>query len=196
MHYSLEHRLKHPRDQVLYDAFYGDQSAFHRFLHLPDREGEGYSSWNYECLLLLLLRLSDDQFATLLAREDRRTRETVGMAIDSQIHWDKHPFPKTRVLYSFRDVRPSERELDQRRRVSVAVAAKGFSQEDVNRLDAALKRESRFSEVEITGTGQLGEPGVITAPKTLSKRDLSDLKRLLQRELRNNKSVSFDNTDE
>lgn len=87
---------------LLYFAFHGDISGFHDFVHHPDRDG-GHSSeeWIYECVVLLL-RLGDDRFSQLLALEDRSTREKVGVAIDTQIDFKKHHFPKTRALYHFR----------------------------------------------------------------------------------------------
>jgi hypothetical protein len=92
----------------LYFAFHNDPSAFHKFVHNADRDGAGEFSetWIVECLVLLL-RLGDDRFAKLLAREDAVTRETVGAAIEIQVNWKKHSFPKTRGLYSYRYVSPS-----------------------------------------------------------------------------------------
>lgn len=97
-------------DRKLYFAFHSDSAAFHDFLHDPDREGEGEFSetWVYDCVLLLL-RLGDDRFSELLSSEDHATREAVGFAVDSQIDWNKHRFPKTRALYTYRYVRPQRR---------------------------------------------------------------------------------------
>ena len=88
---------------LLYLAFHGDVAAFHDFLHHPDRDraGEFGESWVYECVVLLL-RLGDERFSQLLAREDAVTRQAVGAAIDTQIDFTKHQFPKTRALYHFR----------------------------------------------------------------------------------------------
>jgi hypothetical protein len=93
------------RDQYLYHAFRRDSEALHRFFHDGDRDsvGEFGEFWAQECLLLLL-RWDDDCFAKHLAQENRATREAVGGAIDGRISWgwNKHPFPKTRALYSYR----------------------------------------------------------------------------------------------
>ena len=94
----------------VYYALRGDAAAFHAFLHNPDWAVEG--AQGEECVyesILLLLRLGDEGFSRLLAREDAKTRKQVGYAIDPQIHWDKHQFPKTRALYSYRYVRPRNR---------------------------------------------------------------------------------------
>ena len=84
----------------LYHAFHGDASAAHLFFHNPDREaaGEYGEAWVYDCVLLLL-RLSDDRFSDLLAHEDQKTREMVGSALDSQLDFQRDPFPKTHALY-------------------------------------------------------------------------------------------------
>jgi hypothetical protein len=99
------------RATQVYYALRGDAVAFHAFLHNPDWAVEG--AQGEECVyesILLLLRLGDDGFSRLLAREDVKTRKQIGFAIDPQIHWDKHQFPKTRALYSYRYVRPRSRE--------------------------------------------------------------------------------------
>jgi hypothetical protein len=97
------------RATQLYYALRGDDAAFHAFLHNPDWSVEG--AHGEECVydsVLLLLRLGDDRFSQLLTREDAETRKKVGYAIDPQVDWDQHPFPKTRALYSYRYVRPSQ----------------------------------------------------------------------------------------
>ena len=97
-----------PRTRKLYYALRGDADAFRAFLHDPDAdtEGEFGESWHFECLLLLL-KLGDNRFSQLLAPEDPATREAVGYALDPQIDWSVHHFPKTRSLYSYRYVPPS-----------------------------------------------------------------------------------------
>lgn len=100
---------KTKRATQVYYALRGDAAAFHAFLQNPDWAVEGAPG--EECVyesVLLLLRLGDDRFSKLLAQEDAKTRNKVGYAIDPQIHWDKHPFPKTRSLYSYRYTRPSQ----------------------------------------------------------------------------------------
>src|SRR6266496_739350 len=91
----------------VYYALRGDAAAFHAFLHNPDWGVEGAPG--EECVyesVLLLLRLGDDRFSHLPVREDAKTRKKVGYAIDPHVDWDKHPFPNTRALYSYRYVRP------------------------------------------------------------------------------------------
>ena len=95
------------RATQLYDALRGDDASFHEFLHNPDWTVNG--AQGEECVyesILLLLRLGDDRFSQLLAKEDAKTRKKVGYAIDPQIDWNKHHFPKTRALYPYRYVRP------------------------------------------------------------------------------------------
>jgi hypothetical protein len=97
------------RATQVYHALRGDAVAFHAFLHNPDWAVEGAPG--EECVyesVLLLLRLGDDRFSQLLTRENAQTRKKVGYAIDPQIDWDKHPFPKTRSVYSYRYVRPHQ----------------------------------------------------------------------------------------
>jgi hypothetical protein len=99
-------KLASTRHTYLYRAFHGDATAFHSFVHHPDRDvaGEDGESWHYGCLLLLI-RLGDDRFSELLAGENAATRKSVGYAIDPQVDWTIHQFPKTRALYSYRYVR-------------------------------------------------------------------------------------------
>jgi hypothetical protein len=102
------HESETKRASQVYYALRGDDAAFHAFLQNPDWAVEGAPG--EECVyesVLLLLRLGDDRFSQLLARENAATRKKVGYAIDPQINWNKHPFPKTRSLYSYRYVRPS-----------------------------------------------------------------------------------------
>jgi hypothetical protein len=93
------------RDRSFYQAFKGDQKALRAFFHDNDRDavGEFGEFWAQECLVLLL-RLGDECFAARLAQEPTGVRESVGHAIDGQIScgWKKHPFPKSRALYSYR----------------------------------------------------------------------------------------------
>src|SRR5205085_453187 len=99
----------------LYRALRGDAAAFHAFLHNPDWTVKGAPG--EECVydsVLLLLRLGDDRFSKLLAREDAETRNKVGYAIDPQIDWKKHNIPKTRALYSYRYTRPSPNRSAER----------------------------------------------------------------------------------
>jgi hypothetical protein len=99
-------RFDDDRTRHLYGAFHGNAAAAHRFLQSSDRDisGEPGMSWVYDCVLLLI-RLGDTRFSELLAREDAKTRTSVGQAIDPLIHWEQHSFPKTRSLYSYRYVR-------------------------------------------------------------------------------------------
>jgi len=104
------------RTTQVYHALRGDDAAFHAFLHNPDWAVNGAPG--EECVyetVLLLLRLGDDRFSQLLAREDAKTRKQVGYAIDPQIDWDKHRFAKTRALYSYRYVRASQQRTQSLR---------------------------------------------------------------------------------
>lgn len=178
---------RHPE---FYYAFHGDAAAFHKFVHGPDRDAEGEfaETWVYECVVLLL-KLGDHKFAELLAKEDSATRETVGGAIDSQINWSKHQFPKTRALYSYRYVPPTQREREQREREPVAVAWKGVTPDQWKRIGEVLEKEKRFSDVQLTSTDE----GItsITIPRSMSKRDKDDLRRLIRRELKDTKGVEY-----
>ena len=92
------------QEKKLYDAVRGGPAAFHAFVHSEYRDsaGEFGETWNYECVLLLLV-LGDEQFANLLAREDPKTKALVGDALGAQINWRKHPFPRTRNVSANRN---------------------------------------------------------------------------------------------
>jgi hypothetical protein len=96
------------------DAFYDDANSFHSFLHTPDRNSEGYNGvvWNYECCILLF-RLGDQRFAELLRREDRSTRVAVGYALEQKIDFLNDRFPRTRVLYRYRQPSALKEKLGQ-----------------------------------------------------------------------------------
>jgi len=178
------------RHPDFYFAFQGSPEAFHEFVHNPDRDAEGEFSetWTYECVVLLL-KLGDEQFSELLAKEDARTREIVGESLDSQIDWDKHDFPKTRALYSYRYAKPTREELEQRRREPIAVAWKGVTQDQRKRIEEALVKDKRFSDVQLTST----QEGItsITVPRSMPSRDKTDLERLVRHELKNTQGVQY-----
>lgn len=187
---SREYR---PRSRQLYHAFRGDSSAFHAFVQNPDRDagGEFGGSWVSECVVLLL-RLGDERFAGLLAGEDRKTREKVGMAIDPQIEWDKHQFSKTRALYSYRWVPLSQSEILKRQQGPALTALVVVTPNEAIRLRAALAMDSRFNDVQVHATGRKGKlPALIVAPRTLSKNDMADLGRIIQVSLHSNKPIVF-----
>lgn len=178
------------RHPAFYHAFYDDAGAFHKFVHDSDRDAEGEFSetWTYECVVLLL-KLGDHRFSELLAKEDSKTREIVGEAIESQIDWEKHHFPKTRMLYSYRYERPTQQQSDQRKREPVAVAWGGVTKEAWKRIADALAKEKRFSNVQLAST----QEGItsITVPRSMSERAKDDLKRLIRRELKGMRGVQF-----
>lgn len=179
---------RHP----VYFAFHGDADAFHAFLNHSDRDGAGEfsESWTYECLLLLL-RWGDDRFSDLLARENRKTREVVGMAIDPQILWAKHDFPKTRTLYSYRWVPLSKQKIEQRQGPATVEVEAKISLDNLARLEAALATDSRFSNVRVYRDH--GASGIVLfkAPRALSKRDITDLQNLIQRRVNDSRPVIF-----
>src|SRR5713101_5634456 len=123
-----------PADRQLDAALHGDTAAFHAFVNNQEREGEGHfaEEWVYKCVLLLLW-YGDDRFSQLLAREDRKTREAVGIAIDEQIDWDEHQFAKTRALYTFRNVPQSLEEVRERHRFSTITAMLNLKRPEVTR---------------------------------------------------------------
>jgi hypothetical protein len=178
---------RHPE---FYYAFHGDAAALHKFFHNPDRTGGGEfgETWAYECLVLLL-KLGDDTFSQALATEDSATREAVGEAIDSLVNWSKHGFARTRVLYSYRYVPPTQRHREQRSREPVAVAWKGVTQDQWRRLREILGKQKRFSDVQLTST----QEGItsITVPRSMSKSDKADLRRLVRRELKGAEGVQY-----
>jgi hypothetical protein len=187
---SKEYRL---RSRQLYQAFHGNPSAFHAFVTNSDRSagGEFGGSWVYECLVLLL-RQGDERFAELLASEDRETREMVGMAIDPQIDWTKHPFPKTRALYSYRWVPMTQREIRQRQESPMVHALVMLRPDESLRLRVALATDPRFSEVQVHSPGPPGTtPAVISAPKTLTKAEMADLRRFIQQRIHSKAPVIF-----
>lgn len=95
--------LDSTRYTPLYFAAKGDPKSFHTFLHHPDKDeaGQRGECWYVECLFLLI-RLGDNRFADLLALENRETRESIGRTLEPQVNWQRHSFPKTRALYTFR----------------------------------------------------------------------------------------------
>ena len=173
-----------------YFAFRGEAAAFHAFLNHPDREGAGEfaETWANECLLLLL-GLGDERFSDLLAHENQRTREVVGMVIDSRINWTKHRFPKTRALYFYRWVPLSKQEIKQRRGLATVEVEVKMTHDNLSRFEAALATDTRFSDVNIYRDH--GAPGVvlIKAPRTLSKEDITYLQNLIQRRVTDNRPV-------
>jgi len=94
-----------PRGRELYYAFHGNPAAFHAFQHNRDKyvNGAQGEEWDYECVVLLL-RLGDDRFSELLAREGQKTRDEAAGALEPLIDWNKHHFPKTRALYRWRKI--------------------------------------------------------------------------------------------
>lgn len=172
---------KHGEDRHgFYYAFHGSPSAFHAFVNHPDQRagGEFGLTWVKECLLLLL-RLGDDQFSKLLAHEDRKTRETVGAAIEQQVDWTKHGFPKTRALYSYRYILPSHQILEKKHGNSL------------NRLIAAVAQEKRFSSVRFYNRDDDRGRVSVTAPKSLSTKDKIDLQDLCKKYLGEDAVVDF-----
>jgi hypothetical protein len=155
---------RHP----VYSAFRGDAVAFHAFVQHPDRDGMGEFTltWIKE-VLVLLLRLDDDRFSELLACEGQHTRESVGAVIDCQIDWTKHPFPKTRALYSYRYIRPSHQALEKKHGNGVST------------LIASLAKEKRFARVRIYNRKDENGSILITAPNSLSEKDKTALRRLM-----------------
>jgi len=174
-----------PREErhPVYFAFRGNAEAFHAFVNHRDREGAGEfgETWTYECLLLLL-RLGDDRFAELLAKEDRKTREVVGMAIDSQVDWTKHQFPKTRALYSYRWIPLSKQEMKQRHGPATVEVEVKISPDDLGRLEAALATDTRFSDVLVYRNHGAKGVVLIKAPQALPKKDIADLQNMIQRQ--------------
>jgi hypothetical protein len=87
----------------LIDAVHGDRAAAHQLFHSEyrDEPGEFGETWGTHCFVLLL-KLGDHRFASLLAAEDRRTRELVGADIGAWIHRFAHDFPETRAVYRTR----------------------------------------------------------------------------------------------
>lgn len=181
---------RHP----VYHAFRGDPAAFSAFVHHPDRDqsGEYSEAWANECLLLLL-RNGDERFSRLLAREDKSTREAVGMVIDPKINWMKHKFPNTRALYSYRWVPLSQSEYRKRQQGTTLAAAVVVTPNEAIRLKTALAMDSRFKEVQVCTTGRKGKtPALIVAPQTLSRKDMADLRRLIQTRLHSVEPIVFE----
>ena len=87
----------------LVDAIRGDRAAAHQLFHNEHREeaGEYGETWVLHCYVLLL-KLGDRRFASLLAAEDGRTREFVGGTIEGFIYRFVDEFPMTRSLYKTR----------------------------------------------------------------------------------------------
>jgi hypothetical protein len=168
---------RHP----VYYALRGNAGAFHAFAHHPDRnvEGEFGLTWNKECLVLLL-RLGDNRFSELLAREDQQTREAVGSIIDCQVDWTRHQFPKTRKLYSYRYISPSHQAFEKKH---------GHA---LSKLIATVAAEPRFSGVRFHNDPQGPATILITAPKSLSQKDQVDLHQFIRRYIGEDGTLVFD----
>jgi len=151
-----------------YRAFYGNLEAFHVFANHSDRKGEGEFTltWNKECLVLLL-KLGDEGFANLLARENKATRELVGAAIEQQVDWTKHDFPKTRSLYSYRYISPSHQ---------------AFQKTHGNKLSAligAVAADHRFDAVRFFNRAAESPAIIVRAPKSMPAKDQAVLRDLI-----------------
>lgn len=59
-------------------------------------------------MMAIMFRLGDDRFSSLLAAEDKQTREAVGEAMDWVFASSQPPFPKTRACYEYRLFFPPE----------------------------------------------------------------------------------------
>jgi hypothetical protein len=87
----------------LVDAIRDDTTAAHQLFHNEHREdgGEYGETWALHCYVLLL-KLGDRRFASLLAADDEHTQEIVGGTIDGLIYGFADEFPMTRSLYKTR----------------------------------------------------------------------------------------------
>ena len=127
---------------------------------------------------MLLLWYGDDGFSQLLASEDRHTREAAGIAIDQQIDWDEHQFPKTRGLYSFRYVPQSLKEVRERHRFSYRTAELKLNRAEVRRLRLAISKDNRFCGVSVLTRGNRA---MIMVPKEQTPSDVKELARVIQK---------------
>lgn len=164
-----------------YRAFYGDSDAFRLFAHHPDRKGEGEFTltWIKECLVLLL-KIGDETFAKLLAREDKTTREFVGTAIEQQVDWTKHDFAKTRSLYSYRYISPSHQAFEKKHGRALS------------KLISLVAADPHFSAVRFHSNPHGQTDVEITAPKTLSQNDRTRLQRLIRKYIGEDGSLIFE----
>src|SRR6266516_952811 len=182
-----------PADRQLYSALHGNIGSFHAFLNNEERQGEGHfaEEWDYKCVLLLLW-YGDDRFSQLLAQEDAQTREAVGIAIDQQIDWDEHQFPKTRVLYKFRDVPQSLDEVKERHRFSYVSAELKLNRAEVRRLRRAIAKDDRFCGVSLLTRGNRA---MIMVPKGQAPSLTKELTQLVKKTVPSQPSVQFNDLE-
>ncbi len=168
------------RTTEIYLALRGSRSAFHKFMHSPDRDAVGApgESWSYECRLLLL-RLGDEGFSRFLSAEDRSNREAVGMAIDPAISRKQGLFVKTRSLYSYRYMPMSKEEMRERARIKTVSTVIILGPDEFSRLKTALAKDTRFSRVFADRSEDTRGFTFVSIPKNLPKTDVSDLKHLI-----------------
>ena len=93
-----------PSDKAFYDACLGDVAAFRRFLRSEDRNGMGASGEGWDAdMVVLILKYGDDKLAEVLHFEKKAVRESVGVALETQLKpEDRTLYPKTRRLYTYR----------------------------------------------------------------------------------------------
>ena len=176
----------------VYSALRGSRIAFHKFVHNPvrDARGEFGEEWCSECLLLLL-RLGDEGFSRLLSSEDPATREAVGGAIDGAITSKQGLFVKTRSLYSYRYVPMSKEEMRERARIKTVSTVIILGPDEFSRLKTALAKDIRFSSVYVHRTEDASGFTFISAPKAMSKKDISDLKQLIGQVAPSQQNIRF-----
>jgi hypothetical protein len=93
-----------PPDRDFYEACLGDLAALRRFLHSEDRHGMGASGEGWDAdMVVLILKYGDDKLADVLRSEKKDVRESVGVALETQLKpEDRALYLKTRSLYKYR----------------------------------------------------------------------------------------------
>lgn len=83
----------------LIDAIHGDIASANRLFHNAYRndEGEYGETWSSHCFVLLL-KIGDARFSSLLNKEDPATQKLVGAAIIGRIELNSADFPQTYLI--------------------------------------------------------------------------------------------------
>jgi hypothetical protein len=191
---KLAHGDPDGRATIISRALQGDAGAVRRFFRSSDRDGAGEfaETWQYECPLLLL-RLGDDRFSELLARENSSTREAVGVALEYLIDWHRHAFPRTRGLYAYRH-NVASAELVARRQ-SPSCAPISLTSAEEMKLRKALAGERRFVDVNVTKARRI-IPGTrgrafIYVWSRYSKVELDALAEFIRQTLNRTSAIQF-----
>ncbi len=94
-------------------AVQGNPAAISRILKSAAVEESASRERRLTCsrrILTVMMHVGDERFAAALVKEDKATREAVGLAIDWMFFSRNLPYPKTRGCYEYRFYFPPEQD--------------------------------------------------------------------------------------